>query len=137
MMLVVVFVHYEGFSFITKHVEKFRKREQHRWFLMLILLGIMAIHCIEIWLYAFAFAGLDYTKMGQLVTAPGLPEIGQYGVHYVYYAGVVYTSLGFGDIAPTGAARILSASAGLVGLLLIAWSASFTYLSMQNLWHKN
>ena len=43
---------------------------------------------------------------------------------------VTYTSLGYGDIAPLGPARLL---AGIESL--IAWSASFTYLEMQRHWY--
>ena len=37
-----------------------------------------------------------------------------------------FTSLGFGDIVPTGAVRLLAGAECLNGLLLIGWSASYT-----------
>jgi hypothetical protein len=39
-----------------------------------------------------------------------------------------------GDIAPLGPVRLLAGVEALNGLLMIAWSASFTYLSMENFW---
>ena len=53
---------------------------------------------------------------------------------YVYYSSVVYTTIGFGDLLPVGAIRMLSAAEGLAGLALITWSASFTFMAMQRFW---
>ena len=54
----------------------------------------------------------------------------------LYFSLVTYTSLGYGDIAPLGPARLLAGIESLIGLGLIAWSASFTYLEMQRHWYK-
>ncbi|MDH3717064.1 MAG: potassium channel family protein [Planctomycetota bacterium] len=56
---------------------------------------------------------------------------------YFYYSAITYTSLGFGDVAPTGALRLLAAVEAITGLVLIAWTASFAFLAMQNLWEKH
>jgi len=42
--------------------------------------------------------------------------------------------LGFGDVYPVGALRLLSGIEGINGLFLIAWSTSFTYFVMDKLW---
>ena len=47
---------------------------------------------------------------------------------------MVYTSVGFGDILPQGHLRLIAGVEGLAGLLMIGWSASFTYLMMEKLW---
>lgn len=52
----------------------------------------------------------------------------------LYFSLVTYTSLGYGDIAPLGPARLLAGIESLIGRGLIAWSASFTYLEMQHHW---
>ena len=52
----------------------------------------------------------------------------------LYFSLVTYTSLGYGDIVPLGPARVLAGVQSLVGLVLIAWTASFTYLQMQRYW---
>jgi len=46
----------------------------------------------------------------------------------------VYTTVGFGDITPEGPMRILVCIEALAGLVLITWSASFTFLVMQGYW---
>jgi hypothetical protein len=47
---------------------------------------------------------------------------------------VTYTSLGFGDHIPISHARLIAGVEALNGLLLIGWSASFTYLVMERYW---
>ena len=54
--------------------------------------------------------------------------------YFIYFSSVVYTTVGFGDLLPVGALRILTAAEGLAGLAMITWSASFTFLAMQRLW---
>lgn len=49
----------------------------------------------------------------------------------VYFSFVNYTTLGYGDQTPEGHIRFLAGTESLVGLVLVAWSASFTYLEMQ------
>ena len=53
---------------------------------------------------------------------------------YLYFSAVIYTSLGIGDIVPTGHLRFLVGVEALNGLLLIAWSASFLFATMNRLW---
>ena len=45
-----------------------------------------------------------------------------------------FTTLGLGDVRPTGAMRILTGAEALLGLSLITWSASFAFLRMQRDW---
>ncbi|MEX1108906.1 MAG: potassium channel family protein [Dongiaceae bacterium] len=53
---------------------------------------------------------------------------------FLYFSATTFTSLGIGDIYPIGPTRIVAAVESLNGLLLIAWSASFTYLVMRTYW---
>jgi hypothetical protein len=46
---------------------------------------------------------------------------------YLYYSTVSYTSLGIGDLYPTGVEALL-------GLAMIAWTGSFTYQAMEKIW---
>jgi len=52
----------------------------------------------------------------------------------MYFSAETYTSLGFGDITPVGPIRLLAGIEALNGLLLIGWSASFTYIAMERFW---
>jgi hypothetical protein len=55
---------------------------------------------------------------------------------YLYFSAETYTSLGFGDIYPLGEIRMVVGVEALTGLLMIAWTASFTYLEMQRYWDR-
>tara|TARA_B100001059_G_C17829505_1_gene583637 strand:- start:1191 stop:1376 length:186 start_codon:yes stop_codon:yes gene_type:complete len=46
---------------------------------------------------------------------------------FIYFSFSNYTTLGMGDIFITGDARLAAAIESLLGLILIAWSASVTY----------
>ena len=47
---------------------------------------------------------------------------------------MVYTTVGFGDLVPDGPIRMIASTEALVGLAMITWSASFSYLQMQRIW---
>lgn len=122
-----VVIHYEALRFLGRmlgmHVHK-------RIGVLLVMLGLLFAHVLEIWLFAFGYMLVQqWVGFGYI---SGM-ENGDF-MDYVYYSSVVYTTLGFGDLLPVGAMRMLSAAEGLAGLALITWSASFTFLAMQRFW---
>jgi hypothetical protein len=46
-----------------------------------------------------------------------------------------YSSLGFGDVIPFGAIRLVAGVEALNGLLLIGWTASYVYIAMERFWN--
>ena len=54
-----------------------------------------------------------------------------------YFSAETYTSVGFGDLTPAGPLRLLAGAEALNGLLLIGWSASFTYIAMERFWSED
>ena len=52
-----------------------------------------------------------------------------------YFSITSYTTLGIGDLYPTGALRIISGIEALNGLVMAGWTASLTYLYMEKFWH--
>lgn len=52
----------------------------------------------------------------------------------VYFSFTTYTTIGFGDIAPTGHLKYLTGLQALTGLVLITWTVSFLFLEMQKYW---
>lgn len=50
------------------------------------------------------------------------------------FSAETYSSLGYGDVIPGGALRLLAGVDVLNGLLLSGWSASCTYISMERFW---
>lgn len=97
--------------------------------LAIVLVALMA-HLIEVGVYAGAYAlGSGALALGdfggQAIAEP---------LDYFYFSIVSYTSLGLGDVFPSGHLRFITGVEALNGLLLIAWSGSFIYIAMGRLW---
>lgn len=95
-----------------------------------VIVVLYAAHFAEIAIYAAAFAaGQHWLELGAFSG-----EAMKTPLDYLYFSSVSYTSLGIGDIFPTGHLRFLTGVEALNGLLLIAWSASFLFTMMNKLW---
>jgi hypothetical protein len=98
--------------------------------ILVIVLVALVAHLVEVALYAGAFAlgsgALDLGDFGGRTIAGPLD--------YFYFSIVSYTSLGLGDVFPSGHLRFITGVEALNGLLLITWSGSFIYIAMGHLW---
>ena len=97
---------------------------------LVLIIVILVTHVAEIWLFAFGYYLLArHGGFGALVGTPlvQLPD-------YTWFSAVVYTTLGFGDVIPTGALRFMAGMEALTGIVMITWSASFTFLEMARDW---
>ena len=56
---------------------------------------------------------------------------------FLYFSTETYTSLGFGDVFPLGHIRMVAGMEALTGLVMISWTASFTYLEMSRYWRPD
>lgn len=122
-------IHYFCLSFLQRRLPK-RLLVGDHWLLLVVVTVLFCVHMVEIGTYAGAYyAAVNHLDIGSFL---GLPVDGY--MTYFYYSGVVYTSLGFGDIYPDGHIRFISQVEALNGLMLITWSASFTYLVMRRVW---
>lgn len=96
-----------------------------------LIIGLYAlgiVHLAEAGFYAFGFLiGRGYGLGGFE------QDSGPLSLMDVYYFSLVnFTSLGLGDIYPTGHLRFLAGVESLNGFLLISCSAVFIYLLMSN-----
>ncbi|WP_339910905.1 ion channel [Symmachiella dynata] len=99
--------------------------------LYLLMLGIFAVHLVEILLYAAGFyVAANVFDLGLLQGERATGILGHF-----YASAVFYTSLGLGDVLPNDHLRFLAGVEALNGLLLIAWSASFLFTAMGQFWH--
>ena len=98
--------------------------------LLAVMFAAFAAHILEICLYGAAvFALIRYAGLGSLNGGDGATLI-----NCLYFSAETYSSLGFGDLIPTGPIRLLAGTEALNGLLLIGWSASFVYIAMERFW---
>lgn len=98
--------------------------------LLVVMFAAFVAHAVEMAIYGVAlFALIAWLGAGSLSGATG------FGLATcLYFSAETYTSLGFGDLTPIGPVRLLAGVEALNGLLLIGWSASFTYISMERFW---
>ncbi len=130
LVVLTVVIHYESLRLLSGHLDALKLPLRVRVRMILVMLAIFLTHIVEVLIFAVGFMvasrGLG---LGTLVG-----EAGTSFRDFVYYSMVSYTSLGLGDIFPTGGLRLITGIEALVGLLMITWSASFTFLYMQRFW---
>ena len=121
MALLCILVHFEALILVENLATNMKSS---RMALLFTWSGLLLAHVFEIWMYALAYFFCDLFALGDVTGASSLLDYG-------YYSAVVYTTLGFGDLVPNDGVRMLTGSEALVGLSLIAWSATVTYSRVQ------
>jgi len=138
-VIVSVVVHYEGLSGLTKWVSLDLLPPRTR--IATLIFGQVTLHVIEIWIFAAGYFVLTkYLEFGTLLQSAYIGEqvpLVMGFADYVYYSAIVYSTLGFGDLVPYGPVRLLTGMEAVLGLVLITWSASFTFLEMQRYWGRD
>lgn len=129
---VSVLFHYEALSLLERLVEPLGSQRQR---ILATMIGLLFAHNLEIWIFGGAYAVLgNYPEFGSLhLNLVG----GSTPFDVVYYSAMVYTTVGFGDMVPSGGFRLITSTEALIGLSLITWSASFTFLQMQATFGKS
>mgnify|MGYP004705092983 CR=1 FL=1 len=122
-------LHYESLRLLSGWIPHLRIRPRAR--LLAVIFGVFVGHLLEIACYALAFYYLhDQFSLGSF----GGKFVDNFA-SYFYFSAESYTSIGMGDIYPLGPLRLITGIEALNGLLLVGWSASFTYLAMQRYWN--
>ena len=75
-----------------------------------VVLAIFALHFTEIWAFAFLYSGIG--AVPDLDTA-------------IYFSSIAYSTLGFTDNYIDPNWRMIGASEGIIGVLLLGWSTAF------------
>ncbi len=126
-----VIVHYEGLRILTDSLKVPRHHDRAR--VVFLILCLLVLHVISIWLFGIAYyVQLNFFDVGALsgMQSPNLFDC-------VYHSAMSYTTIGFGDIVPVGALRLMTGMEGLTGLVMITWSASYTFLVMLKTWNMH
>ncbi|MGU3664023.1 potassium channel family protein [Methylobacterium sp. A49B] len=123
-----ILVLYETLRLTSEHLSELPVPPRAR--ILAVVLMTFVGHTVAVWIYAGAY-WLLVLRLGVGAFA-GAPVTSFEDC--LYFSVVAYTSLGFGDHFPTSHTRLLAGVEALNGLLLIGWSASFTYLAMERYW---
>ena len=125
-----IFIHYETLRLTTLGATDLNVRPRMR--LWMMLSAALFSHLVHIGLYALGFILLEYRfGLGEIAG----PDSGMYNDAF-YFSITSYTTLGIGDIYPTGQVRLLSGIEALNGLVMVTWTASMTYLHMERYWRN-
>ncbi len=131
MVFITVLIHYETLRFASDKITSLCSLNGRLKILFMITACLFA-HTMEVWVFAFSFYLMhDVFYLGSFA-GDAVTKISF--VEYIYFSIVSYTTLGLGDMYPVGGLRLLTGVEALIGLLMIAWSASVTYISMERFW---
>jgi hypothetical protein len=125
---VTVAVHYETLRLVSAALPRLTIPVRMR--VLFVVFACLAAHTLEVWIYAAAYWFLvEEAGFGRLSGAAA----GEFA-DYLYFSTTTYTTIGFGEVVPQGPTRLIAAIEGMIGLVMVGWSASFTYLSMERFW---
>lgn len=82
---------------------------------------LLALHWVEIMVFGVLYYFAEQVlHAGTVVGAQDFRD-------YLYFSATSYTTLGIGDLYATEMLRILSGIEALIGLILVSWTAAFTF----------
>ncbi len=128
LVVLSVSVHYEMLYRFSNLMPE--RATSHRYRVLVGVVAALCAHVIEIWLFAIAYYWM--IKAGGFGTLQR--NFNGSLLDCAYFSASTYSTLGVGDIEPTGALRFVAGMESLVGLVLIAWTASFMFSQMQRFW---
>ncbi len=131
LLVLTTIVHYEILRKLTACLAGLQMPARAK--LIVVIFATFTAHAVEMLLYAIAFYVL-----ARYLAAGTLGDAGRSSLALsLYFSAETYTSLGYGDVVPSGELRLLAGTEALNGLLLIGWSASYTYIAMERFWRED
>lgn len=128
LVIVACVLHYEVLLRVSAMVPMLTIPPRRR--TLVVVAAVMLAHVLQIGLYAVTYwAAIRFLGLGALAGA-----LEGNGFDYFYFSATTFTTLGVGDLVLEGPLRVLAGVQALNGLVLITWSASFTYISMEKFW---
>ncbi len=123
-----VLIHYEALGGISVLAD--RAPVSPRLKMLGVISAVVVAHMVEAGVFALAFwLGAAVMHIGRFVgDAP------QNAFQYYYFALETYTTQSVGDLYLVGGLRMVASLEPLVGLILIGWSTSLTFLVMRRYW---
>ena len=127
-VIACVVLHYEVLRLLSQRLPL--PKRGHRARIVALILSLLLLHIMEIWIFGGGYyLLLSFGDNGALAGTGPMSLL-----DCVYYSATVFTTLGFGDIVPSGAIRFMTGTEAITGLTFITWSASFTFLVMLKSW---
>lgn len=128
LVVATILIHYEVLRLISFRLTHIHIAPRAR--ILLVQGAALLSHLLQVSLYAAAYSWLHGIGHGRIHGAASFDFVDSF-----YFSASSYTSLGIGDLYPEGSLRLVSGIEALNGLVMIGWTASFTYLAMERFWH--
>ena len=125
-----VVIHYEVLRLLWVTIPRLRMK--HRVRVVIGVFGTICGHIIEVCIFGLAFYLM--THYGDFGTLDGRFDGSL--TDAIYFSFTNYTTVGYGDIEPSGQIRFLAGMEAITGLSLITWSASFMFMEMMKFWEE-
>jgi hypothetical protein len=126
-----VIIHYEMLRVTARLAPELSIPTRFR--VLIVIAGVLLSHILEVCLYAVVYMLMQlHFGLGSVAG-----EFSGGPMDFFYFSVTTYTTLGVGDLFPTGPLRIVAGVEALNGFVLLGWSASFTYLSMEKFWGED
>ena len=123
-------LHYEGLNWLAKRLTLRGQNRRRR--VLDAVVGALILHIAEIWIFGVTYwLSLALPGSGGVI---GSPDSGL--LDMVYLSAMTFSTVGFGDVAPHGPIRFIAGTEAVLGLFVIAWSATFTYYEMSRNWRE-
>jgi hypothetical protein len=128
LLVLTTLIHYEVLRLLSYGLPIMRVRARAK--LIIVIVAAFGSHALQMLLYGAVYYALIHVCLLGTLSGGGGASL----ANCLYFSAETFTSLGFGDILPAGPVRMLAGAEALNGLLLIGWSASYAYLSMERFW---
>jgi hypothetical protein len=135
-VVAVVAINFEGMKWLGRTYKRHRRRiggPVGRHHVLWLVLGLLGLHTLSMLVF-----GVDYWALLRVPGAGSIDGAHRAGLFDVFYlSAMTYSTVGFGDLTPTGPVRWIAGAEALVGLMMIAWSASFAFMEMSRHWRDD
>jgi len=122
-----VAVHYEALRLLSSlHPRRWGGRVN----IGVLIVCIIVAHVVESLVFAFGYWLCDHGLGLGGLSGPSA----QSPFAFIYFALETFTTQNLGDLQPLGASRLVASLEPLVGVILIGWSTSFTFVMMRRDW---
>lgn len=124
-------IHFETLRVLSYVLPRLRMPARGK--MVLVILGAFIGHTLEVLAYTGTYQWLLWVHDLGTIGDQRKPSF----LTSIYFSATTYTSLGYGDVVPTGPLTLLASSEALIGLMLIGWTAAYLYVSMERYWEAD
>lgn len=141
-LTLVVLTHYEGLLVLGRLFQRERSGRRGtpvaaggpgRQVMLWVFAGLVMLHALEIVWFGCAYWLLMRVDGTGSIAGTQDPTV----FDAFYLSAMTYSTVGFGDLSPDGPIRWLAGAEALLGLMLVAWSASFAFMEMARHWRDD